>query len=48
VGIDHVDLRRVYVGLSRHFVKRLNGQTVLALDRRAKYIVGTLSSGETC
>jgi formamidopyrimidine-DNA glycosylase len=47
--IDHVDLRRPDLRrpFPRHFVKRLNGQTVLALDRRAKYIVGTLSSGET-
>ena len=38
------DLRRPF---PRHFVERLTGQTVTALDRRAKYLVATLSSGET-
>jgi formamidopyrimidine-DNA glycosylase len=47
--IDAVDLRRPDLRrpFPRHFVKRLSGQTVLALDRRAKYLVGSLSSGET-
>jgi len=47
--IDRVDLRRPDLRrpFPRHFVKRLTGQTVTALDRRAKYLVATLSSGET-
>lgn len=44
VDLRRPDLRRPF---PRHFVKRLNGQTVLVLDRRAKYLVGSLSSGET-
>jgi formamidopyrimidine-DNA glycosylase len=48
-GIEGVDLRRPDLRrpFPRHFVKRLTGQTVTALDRRAKYLVATLSSGET-
>ncbi len=38
------DLRRPF---PRRFVQRLTGQTVTALARRAKYLVGSLSSGET-
>jgi formamidopyrimidine-DNA glycosylase len=47
--IDAVDLRRPDLRrpFPRHFVRRLTGQTVTALDRRAKYLVGSLSSGET-
>jgi formamidopyrimidine-DNA glycosylase len=44
VDLRRPDLRRPF---PRHFVKRLTGQTVTALDRRAKYLVATLSSGET-
>ena len=47
--IDAVDLRRPDLRrpFPRHFVDRLTGQTVTALDRRAKYLVARLSSGET-
>jgi formamidopyrimidine-DNA glycosylase len=47
--IDAVDLRRPDLRrpFPRHFGQRLTGQTVAALDRRAKYLVATLSSGET-
>lgn len=44
VDLRRPDLRRPF---PRHFVDRLTGQTVTALDRRAKYLVATLSSGET-
>jgi formamidopyrimidine-DNA glycosylase len=44
VDLRRPDLRRPF---PRHFVGRLTGQTVTALDRRAKYLVATLSSGET-
>jgi len=44
VELRRPDLRRPF---PRHFAKRLNGQTVLRLERRAKYLVGSLSSGET-
>lgn len=44
VDLRRPDLRRPF---PHHFVKRLTGQTVTALDRRAKYLVATLSSGET-
>ena len=46
VGVDlgRPDLRQPF---PRHFVKRLTSQTVLALTRRAKYLLATLSSGET-
>ncbi len=43
VDLRRPDLRRPF---PRHFVDRLTGQTVTALDRRAKYLVATLSSGE--
>jgi formamidopyrimidine-DNA glycosylase len=47
--IDRVDLRRpdLRQPFPRNFVTRLTGQTVLALDRRAKYLLASLSSGET-
>jgi formamidopyrimidine-DNA glycosylase len=47
--IDAVDLRRPDLRRPspRHFVRRLTGQTVTALDRRAEYLVATRSSGET-
>jgi formamidopyrimidine-DNA glycosylase len=38
------DLRKPF---PKHFVRRLTGQTVLALNRRAKYLLASLSSGET-
>ena len=44
VDLRRPDLRRPF---PRHFAKRLIGQTVIALDRRAKYLLATLSSGET-
>lgn len=47
--IDSVDLRRPDLRrpFPRHFVRRLTGQIVTTLDRRAKYLVATLSSGES-
>ena len=47
--IDAVDLRRPDLRrpFPRHFARRLTGHTVVALDRRAKYLVARLSSGET-
>ena len=47
--IDAVDLRRPDLRrpFPRQFIERLTGQTVAGLDRRAKYLVATLSSGET-
>ena len=44
VQIRRPDLRQPF---PRRFRHRLRGQTVLALSRRAKYILATLSSGET-
>jgi len=44
VDLRRPDLRRPF---PRRFAKRLQSQTVIALDRRAKYIVGSLTSGET-
>jgi formamidopyrimidine-DNA glycosylase len=44
VDLRRPDLRRPF---PRQFAKRLTGQTMTSLDRRAKYLVGTLSSGET-
>ena len=44
VDLRRPDLRRPF---PRHFVERLTGKTVTALDRRAKYLVATLSSAET-
>ena len=47
--IEAVDLRRpdLRKPFPPRFVKRLTGQTVTALTRRAKYLVAALSSGET-
>ena len=44
VDVRRPDLRRPF---PRHFAERLTGRTVVALDRRAKYLVASLSSGET-
>ena len=44
VDLRRPDLRRPF---PRRFADRLTGQTVTALDRRAKYLVASLSSGET-
>lgn len=44
VDVRRPDLRRPF---PRHFAQRLTGRTVVALDRRAKYLVASLSSGET-
>lgn len=44
VEVRRPDLRRPF---PRRFADRLTGQTVTALDRRAKYLVGSLTSGET-
>ncbi len=46
---DRVLLRRknLRVPFPRRFAARLTGQTVTALTRRAKYLMATLSSGET-
>lgn len=44
VELRRPDLRRPF---PRHFVKRLTGQTVIALTRRGKYLLASLSSGET-
>jgi formamidopyrimidine-DNA glycosylase len=47
--IQSVDVRRpdLRVPFPRRFESRLAGQRVLALERRAKYLLATLSSGET-
>lgn len=47
--IDAVDLRRPDLRrpFPRKFTKRLSGQTVVALTRRGKYLLASLSSGET-
>jgi len=47
--IDAVELRRADLRrpFPRQFATRLTGETVTALDRRAKYLVASLSSGET-
>lgn len=47
--IDAVDLRRPDLRrpFARRFVQRLTDQIVTSLDRRAKYLVVSLSSGET-
>jgi formamidopyrimidine-DNA glycosylase len=47
--IAAVDLRRpdLRQRFPRGFVKRLTGQTVVALSRRGKYLLASLSSGET-
>ena len=46
--IDAVDLRRPDLRrpFPRRFASRLKGQTVTSLERRAKYLVASLSSGE--
>ena len=43
VDLNRPDLRRP---LPKDFVKRLEGQTVTGLGRRAKYLLADLSSGE--
>ena len=47
--IDAVDMRRpdLRKPFPPRFARRLTGQTVIALTRRAKYLVAALSSGET-
>ena len=47
--IKAVDLRRrdLRKPFPRHFSKRVAGETVLALTRRGKYLLASLSSGET-
>ena len=47
--IDAVDLRRPDLRrpFPRQFVKRLTGQTMLALTRRGKYLLASMSSDET-
>ena len=49
VRFDTVLLRRknLRIPFPRRFAERLTGQTVTALTRRAKYLLATLSSGET-
>ena len=44
----HVEARRpdLRFPLPKDFVKRLEGQTVTGLGRRAKYLMADLSSGE--
>ena len=46
--IVDVDLRRpdLRIPFPRRFRSRLRGQTVVALERRAKYLIATLASGE--
>src|SRR3954470_962932 len=44
VELRRPDLRRPF---PRRFVDRLTGQSITALDRRAKYLLATLSSEET-
>jgi formamidopyrimidine-DNA glycosylase len=48
-SIDRLELRRPDLRrpFPRRFVQRLTGQRVLALTRRAKYLLAPLSSGET-
>ena len=45
VAVSRPDLR---VPFPRRFTTRLIGQTVLALTRRAKYLLATLSSATRC
>jgi formamidopyrimidine-DNA glycosylase len=47
--ITAVDVRRpdLRAPFPRHFVQRLTGQTVVALTRRGKYLLASLSSKET-
>ncbi|HYI30840.1 MAG TPA: DNA-formamidopyrimidine glycosylase family protein, partial [Bradyrhizobium sp.] len=49
VRIIDVDARRpdLRIPFPARFRSRLRGQTVTALDRRAKYLLAELSSGET-
>lgn len=44
VDVRRPDLRQPF---PRYFAKRLTGQTVLALSRRAKYLLALLTSNET-
>jgi formamidopyrimidine-DNA glycosylase len=44
VSIGRPDLR---IPFPRHFTRRLRGQTVESLERRAKYLLAALSSNET-
>jgi formamidopyrimidine-DNA glycosylase len=44
VDLRRPDLRRPF---PRHFAQRVRGHTVQALTRRAKYLLASLSSGET-
>ena len=48
-SITSVDVRRpdLRTPFPRQFARRLSGQTVIALTRRAKYLLALLSSGET-
>jgi formamidopyrimidine-DNA glycosylase len=43
VTLNRADLRRPFPG---GFARRLKGQTVAALERRGKYLLATLSSGD--
>jgi formamidopyrimidine-DNA glycosylase len=47
--IDRVEMRRpdLRFPFPERFVERLTGRTILALRRRAKYLLGELDSGET-
>lgn len=47
--IDGVELHRpdLREPFPRRFVNRLTGETVLSLDRRGKYLLASLASGET-
>src|ERR1700729_614387 len=47
--IERVELRRpdLRFPFPERFVERLTGRTILALRRRAKYLLGELDSGET-
>src|SRR5829696_8480080 len=44
VRLNRADLRRPF---PRGFARRLRGQTVRTLTRRGKYLLATLSSGDT-
>ncbi len=44
VDVRRPDLRQPF---PKMFARRLTGQTVMALNRRAKYLLASLSSGET-
>jgi len=47
--LTHVETRRgdLRIPFPRDFIARLNGRTVIALRRRAKYLLADLDSGET-